>query len=98
MRMNAIPVFAGSALRSCVNASSPPAEAPMPTMGNGGLLVCAVGRVPTRRCLVDRDAFALDWPMVLRASRSKLERRPVAGPPHARWDPRDLPYAASDRP
>src|SRR3989454_10624901 len=98
MRMNAIPLFAGSALRSCVKASSPPAEAPMPTMGNDGLLVCAAGRGPPRRCVLDRDDFALDWPMVLRASRSKLERRPVDGPPHARWDPRSLPYAAGDRP
>ena len=29
-----MPVSAGSALSSCVNASSPPAEAPTPTIGN----------------------------------------------------------------
>ena len=34
MRTNAMPLSAGSCLRSWVNASSPPAEAPTPTMGN----------------------------------------------------------------
>ena len=29
-----MPVSSGSALSNCVNASSPPAEAPMPTIGN----------------------------------------------------------------
>jgi hypothetical protein len=34
-RTNAMPVSVGSALSSCVKASSPPAEAPTPTIGNG---------------------------------------------------------------
>src|SRR5262245_23290539 len=36
MRMNATPVSAGIAEKSFLNASSPPAEAPMPTIGNPG--------------------------------------------------------------
>src|SRR5215467_11190806 len=32
----AIPGFAGKAFRRCVNASSPPADAPTPTTGNTG--------------------------------------------------------------
>src|SRR5947209_12813707 len=43
MRMNAIPVFTGSALRSWVKASSPPADAPTPTMGKVGRLDLAGG-------------------------------------------------------
>src|SRR5437870_3990844 len=91
MRMNAIPVFAGIALRSSVNASRPPAEAPIPTMGNGGRLVRA-GCGGARRRLSDRDDFALKWPMG--PPRFTLEAgAPSVGPPHTRWDPRNLPYA-----
>src|SRR2546430_227875 len=43
MRMKAIPVSAGSALSSWLNASSPPAEAPTPTMGKDGRLEGAAG-------------------------------------------------------
>src|SRR5689334_8544818 len=36
-RMKAIPVSGGICTKNCSNASRPPAEAPIPTTGNGGL-------------------------------------------------------------
>lgn len=35
MRMNAIPLSAGMAEKNFLNAPNPPAEAPIPTIGNG---------------------------------------------------------------
>src|SRR4051812_24238911 len=52
MRMKAIPVSAGSALSSWVNASSPPADAPTPTMGNDARLDGAAGWGTEGRCAV----------------------------------------------
>src|SRR5947199_7683151 len=40
-RMNAIPVSTGSARSICVKASSPPADAPMPTIRKGGFFLIA---------------------------------------------------------
>ena len=61
--MNAIPVFAGTFLRSCVNASSPPAEAPIPTIGNDGRVIWGAGGDRARFLLGDFKDFALDWPI-----------------------------------
>src|SRR5690348_8041471 len=96
MRMNAIPVFAGSALRSCVNASSPPADAPMPTTGNDGLSVCAASRAAGRgrRRRSVPDDFALDWPMgPPRLTLESWSAVPLLGLLTRGWDRRNLPYA-----
>ena len=64
MSTNAIPLSAGRCLRSWVNASSPPAEAPTPTIGNAA-----------RRGGAERPAAVVDdEPVHCRASDSSISR------------------------
>jgi hypothetical protein len=46
---NAMPLPGGTRARNCSKASSPPADAPMPTMGNAALASGAAGAAGLRR-------------------------------------------------
>src|SRR6185503_428887 len=101
MKTNAIPVSCGSARRSWVKASRPPADAPMPTIGNvvvsdgsGGRSACgdfgtpASGKRRPARLGVDPDLLLRVLRLITGFVPRSASRDSVAAP-HAYGELRD---------